>query len=243
MNNPDYMDIHCPRGYHGIVDFYLPLSFLFICQGLKNVYPHYATASQSIVVKFEFHNPLAFVNTHISVKPRAIDPLDFGCGERIFTNRISANKHLTSNISNMHFVLFYNRYVWIPAMVAIIAGYRFYSWITKNYERFVKVINVGTPSLTTLQQFQRSVFYTKMWVFITNTDTVNVIQNRGSPTQLLPLYVNRYDLPLFDVMTYNFQTNTSGNVMTGSDFNNFSKQFNSVYSLTPVDFFQLNTHT
>jgi hypothetical protein len=31
IQNVDYQSIHTPRKYHGIVDFYVPLNFFFIC--------------------------------------------------------------------------------------------------------------------------------------------------------------------------------------------------------------------
>lgn len=31
ITNPDYISIHTYRKEHGIVDFYFPLNFLFIC--------------------------------------------------------------------------------------------------------------------------------------------------------------------------------------------------------------------
>ena len=76
LRNPDYISIHTFRHEHGVVDFYFPLNFLFICQGISSGFPHYACASQSLVVKFTFLNPKAFINTCIVVKPTAIDPLD-----------------------------------------------------------------------------------------------------------------------------------------------------------------------
>lgn len=76
LRNPDYISIHTFRHEHGVVDFYFPLNFLFICQGISSGFPHYACASQSLVVKFTFLNPKAFINTCIVVKPTAVDPLD-----------------------------------------------------------------------------------------------------------------------------------------------------------------------
>ena len=45
LRNPDYISIHTFRKEHGIVDFYFPLNFLFICQGISSGFPHYACAS------------------------------------------------------------------------------------------------------------------------------------------------------------------------------------------------------
>jgi len=35
MVNPDYMSIHTYRKYHGVVDFYLPLTFFFNAGDVK----------------------------------------------------------------------------------------------------------------------------------------------------------------------------------------------------------------
>lgn len=52
IKNVDSLSIHTYRKSHGIVDFYFPLPFLFICQGISSSYPLYASAAQSIIVKF-----------------------------------------------------------------------------------------------------------------------------------------------------------------------------------------------
>lgn len=92
------MSIHTYRKNHGVVDFYFPLQFLFICQDISQSFPHYACSAQSIIVKFEFNNPLAFINTSLSVRPLAMDPMDFGHNERILLNRVNTRDILQSNI-------------------------------------------------------------------------------------------------------------------------------------------------
>jgi hypothetical protein len=72
--NRNYRSIHVPRLNHGVIDFYLPLHFLFICETLSRAYPMYAITSQSIVLQINFANPLSFINTYVAVKPTVIDP-------------------------------------------------------------------------------------------------------------------------------------------------------------------------
>jgi len=114
IQNIDDLFIHSYRENHGIIDFYLPLQFLFICQDISQSFPHYACAAQSIIIRFEFCNPFAFINTSISVNPLAMDPMDFGNKERILVNRVLTREILSSNVSNMRGVLFYTRYAWVP---------------------------------------------------------------------------------------------------------------------------------
>ena len=53
---------------------------------------------------------MCLMNTSISVKPTAIDPLDINETDRILVNRVDPNVVLVSNIASMKYVLFYNRY-------------------------------------------------------------------------------------------------------------------------------------
>lgn len=244
LRNPDYISIHTFRHEHGVVDFYFPLNFLFICQGISSGFPHYACASQSLVVKFTFLNPKAFINTCIVVKPTAVDPLDTTMQARVYINRINTHQLFTTNSSDMRMILFYNRYVWIPELTDIITNYNKYVWVIKNYERIYRDIGGQVNGQTVLYEFGRSVFYTKIWMFIINTDTYNVIQSQGGLSQVQPLYVNKYHLPLFDVCSFQESTayNTA-NSMTGVNVSNWNKQYNSPYGLVPVDSFQLTTNS
>lgn len=140
VRNPDYISIHTFRKDHGVIDFYFPLNFLFICQGINTGFPHYACASQSLVVKFSFLNPKAFINTCLVVKPTAIDKLDCSQKARVYINRVETHKVFTTNSTDMRMVLFYNRYVWIPEIANIITNYNKYTWIIRNYERITKEI-------------------------------------------------------------------------------------------------------
>ena len=99
-------------------------------------------------------------------------------------------------------ILFYNRYVWIPELTDIITNYNKYVWVIKNYERIYRDIGGQVNGQTVLYEFGRSVFYTKIWMFIINTDTYNVIQSQGGLSQIQPLYVNKYHLPIFDVCSF-----------------------------------------
>lgn len=56
----------------------------------------------------------------------------------------------------------------------------------------------------------------------------------GGPSGILPLYVNKYDLPIYDVLDYAF-TNRYGNNLTGSDMLAYAKRYNSVYSYVPFE--------
>lgn len=244
LRNPDYISIHTFRHEHGVVDFYFPLNFLFICQGISSGFPHYACASQSLVVKFTFLNPKAFINTCIVVKPTAIDPLDTTMQARVYINRINTHQLFTTNSSDMRMILFYNRYVWIPELTDIITNYNKYVWVIKNYERIYRDIGGQVNGQTVLYEFGRSVFYTKIWMFIINTDTYNVIQSQGGLSQVQPLYVNKYHLPIFDVCSFQ-ESNAynTANSMTGTGISNWNKQYNSPYGLVPVDSFQLTTNS
>lgn len=134
--NIDDFSIHTFKKNHGLIDIYFALQFLFICQDISQSYPHYATCAQSILIKFEFNNPLTFMETSISVNPLAANKLDFAKNERIFVNRVVPNTVLSSNVSNMKFVLFYLKYAWIPQLIPVFVGYKYYSWVINNYERF-----------------------------------------------------------------------------------------------------------
>jgi len=43
--NIDDISIHTFRKNHGLIDFYLSLQFLFICQDISQSFPHYACAA------------------------------------------------------------------------------------------------------------------------------------------------------------------------------------------------------
>lgn len=89
IQNVDDVSIHTFRKNHGIVDFYFPLQFLFICQDVSQSFPHYACSAQCILIKFDFNNIYPFIDTSISVRPLAMDPLDYGHKERILINRVN----------------------------------------------------------------------------------------------------------------------------------------------------------
>ena len=242
LRNPDYISIHTFRKEHGIVDFYFPLNFLFICQGISSGFPHYACASQSLVIKFSFLNPKAFINTCLVVKPDAIDKLDCTQGARVYINRINTHQFFTTNCTDMRMVLFYNRYVWVPDLTDIITNYNHYAWVIRNYERIYRDIGGQVSGQSILYEFSRSVFYTKIWLFIINTDTYNVLQAQGGASQIQPLYVNKYHLPIFDVVQFQESAGyNNANSITGSTAESWNKQYNSPYGLVPVDSFQMAT--
>jgi hypothetical protein len=186
------------------VDFYFTLSFLFTCGEAYDAYPHYATCSQKIVVEFDFNNPLAYLNTLTIVDPKVIDPHDITTGDRYFINRISPYALFNINLPSNHYVLFYNKFVWIPALINIIAGYKYYNWITRNYERITKIVAVNNGANSNLYTFVKALYYTQIMAFFTNAETVKIINTKGMPDSVIPFYTNRYKLALFDVMTYQF---------------------------------------
>lgn len=237
IKNVDGMSIHTYRKVHGIVDFYFPLQFLFICQGINTSFPHYACAAQSVIVKFQFCNPLAFINTSISVNPLALDPTDFSRKERILKNRVKPGDVLQSNTENMKFVLFYTKYVWVPQLNPVLAGYRYYNWITNNYEKIYKEVNAGSGNDIELAQFNKANFYTNIWMFFVNTETLYVDQNSGANLQLIPVNVNKYHLELWD--TTRFQSGSSvtseGASTVSLTDNKTAAEKNSVYYQTPID--------
>ena len=242
LRNPDYISIHTFRKEHGIVDFYFPLNFLFICQGISSGFPHYACASQSLVIKFSFLNPKAFINTCLVVRPDAVDKLDCTQGARVYINRINTHQFFTTNCTDMRMVLFYNRYVWVPDLTDIITNYNHYAWVIRNYERIYRDIGGQVSGQSILYEFSRSVFYTKIWLFIINTDTYNVLQAQGGASQIQPLYVNKYHLPIFDVVQFQESAGyNNANSITGSTAESWNKQYNSPYGLVPVDSFQMAT--
>ena len=81
----------------------------------------------------------------------------------------------------MKFILFYTRYAWVPQLIPILAGYKYYSWITNNYDRFYKPVNNISPTTTvSLWTFNKSNYYVRIYLFFTNRETLEVISNRGA---------------------------------------------------------------
>lgn len=242
IKNVDGMSIHTFRKVHGIVDFYFPLQFLFICQGINTSFPHYACAAQSLIVRFQFCNPLAFINTSISVNPLALDPTDYSRRERILKNRVKTQDIIFSNTNNMKFVLFYMKYVWVPQLNPVLAGYKYYNWITNNYEKIYRQVDASGTDVE-LAQFNKANFYTNIWMFFVNTETLYVDQNSGTNLEIIPINVNKYHLELWDLMRFTAGGNVTSqgtNIVNLSD-NNVSANYNSVYSLVPVDSLQMVT--
>ena len=237
--NLDQQSIHTFRNEHGIVDFYMPLQFLFICQDISQSFPHYACAAQSILIKFEFNNPLSFINTSISVKPTAMDPVDFSKNERILINRVMPQSVLQTQANNMKYVLFYTRYAWVPILMPVLTQYRYYSWIIKNYERiYTPINNVSGGQTYTLASFNKSNFYTRIWTFLVTKETLDLVMNRGQQQDYIPICPNRFYLNQFDLLRFGNTINSVvGNNLTGSDATDYLAQQNSVYFQTLVDSF------
>lgn len=126
----------------------MPLNFLFTAEGIATAFPHYACASQSLIVKVDFANPLAFINTAISVDPTAIDVKDTNHKERIYINRLNAYTMFRNNIANTCSLLYFQKYMWLQPLSGLLANYTRYNWITRNYEKIMKKITLdmnGVP--------------------------------------------------------------------------------------------------
>lgn len=243
LKNIDGVSIHTYRKVHGIVDFYFPMQFLFICQGICNSFPHYACAAQSIIVKFQFNNPLAFINTSISINPLALDPTDYSKKERILVNRVKVDDVIYSNINNMRFILFYLKYVWVPQLNPVLAGYRYYNWVTDNYEKITKEIKPSSASEIELGSFNKANFYTEIWIFFVNNATLYVDLNNGSNLDYVPINVNKYHLELWDTTKFSIPQSYTNIGASVSDLTNENTlaQSNSVYYQTPIDSIQMVT--
>lgn len=65
--------------------------------------------------------------------------------------------------------------------------------------------------------FNKSNFYTRVWAFVTNKETIDVINNRGGPMEYIPIYVNRFNLESWDKLRFGNTTSLSQNTaLTGS---------------------------
>ena len=243
IKNIDGLSIHTYRKVHGIVDFYFPMQFLFICQGICNSFPHYACAAQSIIVKFQFNNPLAFVNTSISINPLALDPTDYSKKERVLINRVKPEDVIYSNFNNLRFILFYLKYVWVPQLNPVLAGYRYYNWVTDNYEKITKQIPASSASEIELGTFNKANFYTEIWIFFVNNATLYVDQNGGSNLEYVPVNVNKYHLELWDTTKFSIPSSYTNLGASVSDLTNDTTlaQYNSVYYQTPIESVQMVT--
>jgi len=40
------------------------------------------------------------------------------------------------------------KYAWVPQLIPILGGYKYYSWVTNNYERFLKIVTGVNPNTT-----------------------------------------------------------------------------------------------
>lgn len=80
-------------------------------------------------------------------------------------------------------------------------------------------------------------------MFFVNTETLYVDQNSGTNLEIIPINVNKYHLELWDLMRFTAGGNVTSqgtNIVNLSD-NNVSANYNSVYSLVPVDSLQMVT--
>lgn len=81
---------------------------------------------------------------------------------------------LYSDVNNMKFILFFTRYAWVPQLIPILSDYSYYSWVTSNFEKTTKLINATTNTDVELCSFRKSNFYTNIWMFFVNEETLYV---------------------------------------------------------------------
>lgn len=160
--NLNDMSIHTYRSDHGVVDFYLNMNFLFICQGIENAFPFYACAAQTIIIDVEFNNPFNYIYTQVAVPAIDIDPLDTSKGYRLLFNRIKTNTLLTSIDSDVKNVLYYTRLSWVPTLIALVTNYKYYSWIPENYDTQISVIKRGSTSEQKVAEVSKASYITKL---------------------------------------------------------------------------------
>jgi hypothetical protein len=120
----------------------------------------------------------------------------------MYINQLNNTSVLASNIANMKHVLFYNKYVFDSRLQTIISNNAFYTWILKSYERSATTI-VTNKQGGELTRLNKSVHYTKLFLFFVNTDTIDYINHRGRTVQdKVPLIIDRYSLPIWEVLSY-----------------------------------------
>ena len=155
------------------------------------------------MIKFDFNNPLAFINTSIAINPLSMNQMDFAQKERILVNRVQPKDVLISNINNTKAILFYTRYAWVPQLINLMASYQYYSWVINNYERMTKYISVQNQgNQITLADFNKSNFYTRIWTFFVNKETLDVVNNNGAQLDYIPISINKFNLEPWDVMQF-----------------------------------------
>ena len=58
---------------------------------------------------------------------------------------------------------------------------------------------------------------------------------------IVPIYVNRYSLPLWDVLNYEFMRPYAANAMSGKELYTYNHMMNSVYNFVPFESVRVET--
>lgn len=74
--------------------------------------------------------------------------------------------------------------------------------------------NLSSNSQYTVCQFNKANFYTHIWMFVTNRETLEILNNRGAQLDYMPISVNSYKLELWDKLRYQ-----TGNNITSQGLN------------------------
>ena len=133
IQNIDYISIHTYRKMHGLVDFYVPLTILFFCQGVESAYPHIATVSNKIHIYVEFDTPLKYIYTTMTVRPTALDKQDTENKDRFLMNAVRADQFFTVNKDTVYHKLYYITYTFPVDMQSILVNYTSYFWVIRDY--------------------------------------------------------------------------------------------------------------
>lgn len=213
IQNIDYISIHTYRKMHGLVDFYVPLTILFFCQGVESAYPHIATVSNKIHIYVEFDNPLKYIYTTMTVRPTALDKQDTENKDRFLMNAVRADQFFTVNKDTVYHKLYYITYTFPVEMQSILVNYTSYFWVIRDYTTMTiqsnQTINdygsmiTGNDNKLSLQ-INKSSFIDKIYMLALNKQSYNSIS--ASSNQYAG-FINFYDIYLCDLLNYKVNGN------------------------------------
>ncbi|MBR1987548.1 MAG: hypothetical protein IKA36_00770 [Clostridia bacterium] len=213
IQNIDYISIHTYRKMHGLVDFYVPLTILFFCQGVESAYPHIATVSNKIHIYVEFDNPLKYIYTTMTVRPTALDKQDTENKDRFLMNAVRADQFFTVNKDTVYHKLYYITYTFPLEMQSILVNYTSYFWVIRDYTTMTiqsnQTINdygsmiTGNDNKLSLQ-INKSSFIDKIYMLALNKQSYNSIS--ASSNQYAG-FINFYDIYLCDLLNYKVNGN------------------------------------
>lgn len=213
IQNIDYISIHTYRKMHGLVDFYVPLTILFFCQGVESAYPHIATVSNKIHIYVEFDNPLKYIYTTMTVRPTALDKQDTENKDRFLMNAVRADQFFTVNKDTVYHKLYYITYTFPLDMQSILVNYTSYFWVIRDYTTMTiqsnQTINdygtmiTGNDNKLSLQ-INKSSFIDKIYMLALNKQSYNSIS--ASSNQYAG-FINFYDIYLCDLLNYKVNGN------------------------------------